>query len=176
MKTLKIVIFALLLMNCSSFSRTVPPYFASNEIQWGSKDKVFVFFRHAEKAKGKDPQLTDQGKQRAKKLEEIFLNNKPRKIFSTDTKRTLETVKQVSDKWNLEVEIYDPKLIEESASFLRSQRAGTYLISGHSNTTPNLANAVCDCNVFPAIDESDYSNIFVVVIKGDDVITHNLQY
>jgi len=176
MKTINLVIFSLLLVNCASLNKGAPAFFTSNEIQWGSKDKVFVFFRHAEKEKGNDPQLSTEGIARAQKLEEIFIKHKPRKIFSTDTKRTLGTVQAIADRWNRDVEIYDPKLIEESASFLKSQRPGIYLISGHSNTTPSFANEVCDCNMFPAIDESDYSNIFVVVINGESVTTHNLQY
>jgi len=65
--------------------------------------------RHAEKADGgKDPELTSQGKVRARTLALILRKVGIKHVFSTATKRTQQTALPLAAQAGLEVHTYDP--------------------------------------------------------------------
>ena len=72
--------------------------------------------------------------------------------------------------------IYDPRKLSDFSEQLISSEAGINIIAGHSNSTPTLANKLCKCSVFPSIDESEYSNIYVVVQSDSLSRTYILNY
>ena len=90
------------------------PVAAQADKQWNrSEDKQNVsmvyLVRHAEKADtGKDPELTDIGKQRADELARMLKDAGVTHIWSTDYKRTRTTAEPLATRLRLKVEIYDP--------------------------------------------------------------------
>ena len=93
-----------------------------------------------------------------------------------DFNRTKETVEPLLERTNEELQIYDARNITDFSKELSSSTPGINVISGHSNTTPDLANRLCNCSVFPSIDESEYYNIYVVVQSDSLSRTYILNY
>ena len=176
MRITKLIILAIfILTSCANTGQKVN-YFKKNGVKWNSSDQVFILFRHAEKKTGENPTLTEQGTKRAKRIVNLVEGIQVNNIFSTDYPRTLETVAPLSKKRLIKPIIYDPTDLAAFALELLDKDQGIYAISGHSNTTAVLANSICDCEDFSAIDESDYGNIFIVVVSKDDSKTYQLRY
>ena len=150
MKTLS-TLFALLLLACIG---SCPAH----------ADGTYYLFRHAEKQIDgtKDPHLTDQGHVRSDYLAHYLSAANISEIYSTDTYRTIETVKPLSDLLGVSVTLYDAAKLEEFAETLKT-KSGNIVIVGHSNTTPTLASLLSDTNV-DEIDESEYDNLYQIVI------------
>ena len=122
---------------------------------------VYYLFRHAEKvADVKDPGLTGEGKARARYLVEFFKDKGVTDIFSSDYIRTRETVAPLSEATGIPVEIYDPRDLEGFASQLR-ELEGVIVISGHSNTTPELTALLTGQETEP-MDESEHDRLYQV--------------
>ena len=130
---------------------------------------TYYLIRHAEKdledSENKDPYLSDKGTDRALLWERIFLNVTFDEIYSTDTKRTLQTVTAVGMDNNTEVKIYDPKDLV-TKEFLKTTLGKNVLIVGHSNTIPQTANQLIDDEYFKEIDDKDYGNVYVITLAG----------
>ena len=141
------------------------------DLEAGSDAYVYYLVRHAEKdtIPTNDPRLTDFGISRASKLYDILKGTRLDGIYSTLFMRTLETVDSIASAKGVSIKPYDPsgfkdlhKMIVDSTSSKR------ILISGHSNTTPVLANYLSGTNFFTqSFDESDYDNFLIVVDRGD---------
>src|SRR6188474_3010414 len=92
--------------------------------QWDrAEDKqnvsIVYLVRHAEKADtGKDPQLTDIGKERAEELSRMLKDAGITHIWTTDYKRTRGTVEPLSARTRIKVEVYDPSKLGEFATRL----------------------------------------------------------
>lgn len=127
--------------------------------------------RHAEKAKDgtKDPSLTEEGRERAKTFARNLEKNNVRAIYSTDYKRTRETVAPLAEALGLELIIYDPGKLENlKEEILKEYKYGeTVVVVGHSNTTPTLVNLLINKEQFKQIDEDDYTNLYKVEIQYD---------
>lgn len=100
-------------------------------------DMIYLV-RHGEKATvGKDPVLTQQGRQRAQNIATMLHRTGVKAIFSTATARTLETAKPLAVELGLPVQQYDaatPKALVDKVKSLQ----GAVLVVGHSNTLPEL--------------------------------------
>ncbi len=132
---------------------------------------TIILVRHAEKMKDtKDPFLTEEGKERAKKLSRLLSDTKVDFIYSTDYNRTQSTALPTAMSKNLEVQLYDPRtLIGFSKLLLERHKGKTSLVVGHSNTTHKIMNYYMRKEVVKSIDESDYENLFIVnVLENDD--------
>jgi len=124
--------------------------------------------RHAEKQtdEGNDPGLTDAGKFRAYQLTEWFQYKDIKSIWSTDYKRTRDTVIPLVHTLNLQINLYDPRDLPALANQLLENRSNA-LIAGHSNTTPELTRLLCQCDVSD-MDDSEYDLLFVVSVFGSE--------
>ncbi len=154
----------------------IPKYFQSENVVWKDSDKVYILVRHAEKQTGDDPELTSEGVIRAKKLALILEGIQEMDIYSSDYNRTKATIAPLCEKMDEDRIIYDARKLDEFSKELGTKEAGINIIAGHSNTTPSLANKLCNCSVFPNIDESDYTNIYVVVQSDSLSRTYVLNY
>lgn len=140
---------------------------------------VFIIVRHGEKENnGKNPHLSEAGKNRAKNLAELLKNSKIDNAYSTDYFRTRETVENlVSDK-KLEVKIYNPSKISD---FFKNElvfNQSKNIISGHSNTNPLLLNEICKVNFYKDIPDAKFNDIFIVNVfkKGKRIKVFHLLY
>ena len=137
---------------------------------------TFYLIRHAEKVRtdksDKDPKLNEYGMLRAIKWQEYFSDKNISKIYSTNYKRTLETVKPIQESSDLIPIIYSPSDIDYK-NFIMSNKIEVVLIVGHSNTIPDFVNGLINENVYSQIDDLNNSNLYVVNIC-ESGISHKL--
>ena len=126
--------------------------------------------RHAEKADDgtPDPPLTARGKKRAQLLSEILLDKNIDRIYSSDYKRTKQTAIPLSRAIKVAIASYDPRNLPEIVGDLNNAGDQNILVVGHSNSTPSLANLLLEREEMEKFDESDYDNLLIVTIKGDE--------
>jgi phosphohistidine phosphatase SixA len=124
--------------------------------------------RHAEKQSdgSHDPVLTRAGEQRAVQLSNWFQDKAIKNIWSSDYHRTRDTAKPLLSSLGLALNIYDPRdLSALTEKLLHAQQNA--LVVGHSNTTPELARLLCECEV-DDMDESEYDRLIVIsVVDGE---------
>ena len=137
---------------------------------------TFYLIRHAEKVRtdksDKDPKLNEYGMLRAIKCQEYFSDKNISKIYSTNYKRTLETVKPIQESSDIIPIIYSPSDIDYK-NFIMSNKIEVVLIVGHSNTIPDFVNGLISENVYSQIDDLNNSNLYVVNIC-ESGISHKL--
>ena len=119
-------------------------------------EQIFLL-RHSEKSTGNNPALTEQGQQRAKNIAQQLAIANPLQLFSTDYKRTQQTIAPLAKELALEVTIYNPKDLIQFASQLK-QLKGNAVVVGHSNTTPQLIKHLSGYRV--NIEEDEYNKLF----------------
>ncbi|MFY8003762.1 MAG: SixA phosphatase family protein [Chitinophagaceae bacterium] len=150
-------------------------FFAVTSIQAQS---TYYLVRHAEKdtvvvagtMMQNDVALSQKGLFRANQLAKRLANVAIDSIYSTPYVRTKSTAQPTANQKKLAVHTFDPRKLKEFADGLLTQKNKTYLIVGHSNTTPALVNLLLKENKFPPLDESVYNQLYIVTIK-DDVAT-----
>ena len=130
---------------------------------------TLIFTRHAEKLDDgtRDPDLSKEGYERAQKIASLLEKVGLTAIYSTDYKRTRNTVKPIADQKELGITIYDPRDDKFIMEILNSEKGGTVLISGHSNTIPTMINQVAQTN-YPNFSEEEYDNLIIVIIKPEN--------
>jgi len=131
---------------------------------------TIILVRHAEKASDgtSDPALTEAGVARANNILSLFEQADITAIYSTNYTRTKMTVAPLAGAIKKEITIYDPKNLKEfSLDLLKDNSGGTVIISGHSNTTPTLANLLLGEEKFKQFDDSDYGNLLIITTHGD---------
>ena len=125
---------------------------------------VFIV-RHAERAAApeKDPALSPDGAERARLLRDMLRSVELSAIYSTDTRRTRDTVQPTAEGRKIEVQLYDHKDLAGFAEILRKEKNGNVLVSGHTNTIPPLLKAL---GIEREIDVTDaeYDNLFLVTL------------
>lgn len=135
---------------------------------------IFYFIRHAEKEKDgtKNPNISVLGIKRANNYVQYFKDIKIDAIYSTNFKRTLNTVNPLVIDRNLEPITYNPFKINHQ-EFKDKHKNQTILIAGHSNTTPDFVNKIIGKVVYNQMEEDNFSAIYKVTII-DDKVTHEL--
>ena len=130
--------------------------------------------RHAEKQvdEGKDPALNEIGKYRSAQLATWFQDKDISEIWSSDYIRSRDTASPLALSLGLELILYDPRDLPALTGELQEHRKNA-LIVGHSNTTPELARLLCQCEIAD-MDESEYDRLIVVTINGDDTSVSTL--
>ena len=135
-----------------------------------SQNKIIVLVRHAEKVDASaDPELSDAGKARAQLLIKKAGKYRPKEIYSTDFKRTRDTVQPIATKRHIQIQIYDPRDQQALAAKILASPNKRILVSGHSNTVPALANLLGKKELFKNLDDAEYGAIWVIRIKKGEV-------
>lgn len=150
------------------------------------RDITIVLFRHAEKdispgASKSDPDLSEAGKQRAGRLVEAIKKYDPTQIYSTNFKRTRQTVAPLSEQtippgYKRQIQFYDHNELEELAAQILKSKGGTIVVAGHNTTTPTLANLLIKQEKYKYLDESEYDKIFIIKIKGNKIEDEVVKY
>lgn len=139
-----------------------------------NREVTIILFRHAErfpttKENNSNPELTETGRERAKKLVDILKPYKPEQIFSTNLKRTVATVTPLADnldeKYRVQIQKYDTEELQAFADKLLNLGAKTIVVAGHNNTTPALANLLIKEEKYKQFGENEYDKIIIVRIK-----------
>ncbi len=126
---------------------------------------TFILVRHSEKANDgtRNPPLSEEGKLRSDRLNEMLSKADISAIYSTDFYRTKQTVEPLAKTKGIEIKTYgwkDPEAL--LSSIIETHKGGIVIISGHSNTTPTLANLLLGESAFENFDEKDYGNLLIV--------------
>lgn len=136
---------------------------------WAQMEVVttFILVRHAEKGDdGKDPDLSEAGKQRALQLAHVLKEVPVDAIYTTPYKRTRQTVTPLAQAKEITIAEYTPMRKEDTESMLQKFAGGTIVVAGHSNTIPGFANYLIGNNELKNFDDADYDNLLVVTVVG----------
>lgn len=136
-----------------------------------AQDKTIILVRHAEKADAtsQDPELSAEGKQRAERLVKVAGKYKPGALYSTNFKRTRDTLAPLAAKRKKTVETYDARKPAELVDAIMKSRFERHIVAGHSNTIPGLANLIAKKDVFKNLDEPEYGVMWVIRIRNGQV-------
>lgn len=138
---------------------------------WAQQITTFVLVRHAEKVAdgSKDPELTADGHSRAIRFGDMFEKTSVDAIYTTAYKRTRSTVEPLAKAKGMTIAEYTPGKVAVVDEMLSKHAGKTIVLSGHSNTIPEIANWLTGSTQFRDFDDSDYGNILIisVVSKGN---------
>jgi phosphohistidine phosphatase SixA len=151
---------------------TLPPPLPAASQEDGDVAVVYLV-RHAEKSDDdpRDPALTPAGEQRAAELARVLADAGVTDVHSTPYERTLSTAEPVAAAAGVSVEVYDPGDAEAVASLVEHlARPGRHVVSGHSNTTPALVEALGGDPVSP-ISDDEYDRLYLVTIVADGTVS-----
>jgi broad specificity phosphatase PhoE len=128
---------------------------------------TFILIRHAEKADDgtNNPGLTTEGEERADRLMALLADTDVAAIYSTPFKRTMNTVSPLASAKGLDIQEYNPRGQEFIKTMLKDNPGKTIVVSGHSNTTPVVANILLGHKKFENLTEDEYGKIFIVTIS-----------
>lgn len=131
---------------------------------------TFYFIRHAEKDRtdpeNPDPELNQDGLNRAIRWAEIFDPIPMDVIYSTNYERTSMTAAPTSVKKNIDVKYYDPNEMDIE-EFKLINEGKNVLVVGHSNTTPAFVNKMIGIEKYDDMDDGDNGSLFIVrIIDG----------
>ena len=151
----------------------------ANPVAGGQDDDATIVYlvRHAERATDdpRDPNLSEAGRVRTQRLTALLRDANLDHVYSTDLRRTRQTAGPVADGHGLEIETYDPRELEAFARSLAGT-SGRLLVSGHSNTTPELVGYLGG-DAHGTIEEWEYDRLYVVILQpGRAVTTLLLRY
>ncbi|RMG80897.1 MAG: histidine phosphatase family protein [Bacteroidetes bacterium] len=133
---------------------------------------VIFLFRHAEKdtSVAKDPPLTETGLRRARDLARALREAGISRIFSSDFRRTRQTVEPLAREQNREIEVYDPRNLDDFARRLRGM-SGRIAVSGHSNTTPELVRLLGGDPQGPIGEAWEYDRLYVLTLENGRLVS-----
>lgn len=140
-----------------------------------SQDKIttFIFLRHAEKVQDgtKDPELSEEGKQRAVRLSRLLGNQPIDAIYSTAFRRTQNTVAPLAESKKMAVLQYESQQPEAVNSMLTKHKGETVVVCGHSNSIPWTVNFLIGENRYPNFEDDDYGNLIILNLVEKGTIT-----
>jgi phosphohistidine phosphatase SixA len=128
--------------------------------------QTIVLVRHAEKVdSSKDPDLSDEGRARASRLATMLADAGVSALFATQYARTQQTVAPLAAARSLTPAVMHSDDIDGLAARLRALSPDAVAVyAGHSGSVPKLLSALGH-QTPPDIDESDYSNLFIVSLE-----------
>lgn len=147
----------------------------------------YFVVRHAEKetpsagtvmSTPNDPPLAPAGKVRAIELREELKNEKISYIYSTNTIRTVNTAKPLSELTGIPVTLYNTRdSLDYLIGNLKKLEKGNILIVGHSNTVDDVVNKLIgEVKIPKDLPDSEYDNLYKVVKKGKKMKFENKTY
>lgn len=129
--------------------------------------KTFIFIRHAEKVQTlhADPPLTAAGTAQAMAFAEMLKEQPIAAIYSTPYRRTLETAAPLASLKKITTQLYEPLYAISLLEQLKTQAdSGAVVVVGHSNTIPDMVNALAGREEVAPISEEEYGLVFIVVV------------
>jgi len=140
----------------------------------GPPTTVFLV-RHAEKnphPAGGDAGLSAKGQLRAAELARVLSGEHLVAIFSTSFGRSLMTAQAVAQTQHDSVTVYDPEHPEKLAESIRAHLGQCVLVVGHTDTLPQIYEALTYGETFPDSTSAPYDKLYVLVL--DDSGGHRL--
>jgi broad specificity phosphatase PhoE len=136
--------------------------------------KTIILIRHAEKETSEmtdqnDPPLTAAGNERAERLVKKIGKYRPGAIYSTNYKRTRNTVEPIAKRRGITVQIYDGSKPQDLVNTIMASKTKRFIVVGHSNTIPPLVNLITGKDLFKNLQDPEYSVIWVIRMKDGKV-------
>lgn len=126
-----------------------------------------ILVRHAEKKiepNNEDPDITPEGVERAHEIARVFADAGINAIYATQYKRTQQTVKPLSDRTGVGVELLNSKQTDQLLRRIQTTYRGqTVFVAGHNTTVPAIITELSG-ETYPPIPESEYDNLYIVTI------------
>ena len=129
---------------------------------------VLFLVRHAERAAisghvPSDTGLSEEGRARAQSLAKALRDTGVATIYTSEYKRTRETAAPLAQSLGIRPEVIPA---DDLRSLVAKIKAGgkNVLVVGHSNTLPQIINAL-GVTARVTVAESDYDNLFLVVLE-----------
>ena len=167
------ILLCLSLVACAGQGTAESVYIADEAEQ---APATYYLVRHAEKElTGDDPVLSAAGYARAEALAAVLSGIKFDGIYSTDTRRTRDTAAPTLAATNLTLQLYNGRALKEFAQELLTLH-GNYLIVGHSNTTPQLVEALGGEGGDPIVEADEYDRLYVLTRSSGVMITEVRRY
>ena len=126
--------------------------------------------RHAEKdtVPEGNPQLNEAGEERAQQLLHVLEEAGVTAIYATQFRRTQDTVRPLAELLGLELEIIWADESDHLVETIRQDhRGGVVVVCGHSNTVPEIIEALGAGSVPPIEEANEYDNLYVVRMDED---------
>lgn len=124
-------------------------------------EPVRFVMRHLDTPAGeRDPDLTARGRARALALADRLAGEAIAAVYVTDYKRTRQTAAPLAERLGLVPILYDPRDTPGLLARLRAE-PGAVLVVGHSNTVPDLVQALGGPRPAPLAHE-DFGDVWVV--------------
>ena len=142
----------------------------------GTDATVVILVRHAERAEDgtSDPPISETGEARARLLAEMLRDVELTHVHTTDYLRTRATGEPTAQEHGLEMTLYDPGDLRAFAHRLR-MTPGRHLVLGHSNTTPELVEALGG-DAHGDIEEMEYDRLYLVTLTPEGADTLLLRF
>ena len=157
---MRIALLFLALATLPACTPATPPAAVPESVEPMTHVPTIFVIRHMRKGVGDDPSLSVQGAAEAVRLAGLLKDREIAAIFVTPTKRSRETAERLAKTTGAPIETYDPR---DNAALARRVAAipGSVLIVGHSNTVPEIVEAVGGTPPGPMTEE-DYGRLFAV--------------
>ena len=140
---------------------------------------TYYLIRHAEKDRSnsgnRNPDLTDKGMARAENWAKVLKDVEFDAVYSTDYNRTIQTATPLAKQNQLEILKYDPTNLW-SEDFQKDTKGKTVMVVGHSNTTPQFANAILGQKQYDDIDDSENGALFIIQVQENGSTTSKVIY
>ncbi|MBK6751078.1 MAG: histidine phosphatase family protein [Pyrinomonadaceae bacterium] len=136
-----------------------------------AQNKTIILVRHAEKNapvegdKG-DVDLSSDGRDRALRFAKVAKRFRPGEIFATAYKRTQQTAEPIAKLRGKAIQIYDAAKHPELIDLILKSKSKRFVIVGHSNTVPFLANLLAKKEVFKQLPDTEYGVVWVIRITN----------
>jgi broad specificity phosphatase PhoE len=124
----------------------------------------YYLVRHAERLNNtNDSPLSATGHTRAGILQDTLADKNISQVFASTFVRTQQTAQPLATAKNLELTLYRPDTTAGFIERLKSVGSRNVLVVGHSNTIPQIVEALSGEAV--SIPDDDFDNLFIVTIK-----------
>ena len=132
---------------------------------WFGDSTTVLLVRHAEKSASppSDPVLAPAGEVRAATLPHVAADAGVSAIYVTNTNRTRQTAQDLADLLGLTPEVPSGSVAELVNDIRTDHRGETIVVVGHSNTVPDIIEAMIGVSL-PDIDDNEYDKFIVVVL------------
>ncbi len=138
-----------------------------------AQDKLIILVRHAEKAvvapEESDPDLSAEGRERALRFMKVAMRYRPGAVYSTLYKRTRQTAEPIAAARAKEIQIYDAAKQAELVDRILKSKTKRFVVVGHSNTVPFLANLFAGKEIFRQLLDTEYGVFYVVRMSNGKV-------
>ncbi len=130
---------------------------------------TFIIVRHAEKdltQSTNDPDLSEEGQNRAVRLQQLLKNAGITEVYSTPYKRTTQTLEPTAKMLELDIKEYDPRDNSVFEAIVKNNEGAKVLVAGHSNTVPALLNFLTRTNQYQTMTDEEYGRLYIVTTHG----------